>query len=158
MKVVSNTSPIYYLLIIDEVHLLPDLFGEIIIPEAVASELAVQGAPDLVRNWIKYPPPWLKIRAVTISISPVLRRLHPGEQEAIALAQQILADLVILDEKIARQIAIGQNLNITGLLGILDIAATQNLTNLSAAIERLQRTNFRVSPHLLKILLDKRKL
>jgi predicted nucleic acid-binding protein len=98
MKVVSNTSPICYLLLINQIHLLPALFSEVVVPKAVSSELAAESAPSLLRKWIAQPPAWLRIESVTIGSDPLLSRLHAGEQEAIMLAQQISADLIILDE------------------------------------------------------------
>ena len=138
MKVVSNTSPICYLLLIGQIDLLPALFDEILIPQAVRIELADDNAPDVVQKWITQPP------------------LHRGEREAIVLAQSLPADLIILDEKIARQVARTQGLSVTGLLGILDEAATRDLLNLPEAVEHLRQTNFRASPRILKSLLDRR--
>jgi predicted nucleic acid-binding protein len=84
-----------------------------------------------------------------------LGRLHLGEREAITLAAQLKADLIVLDEKAARRVAVERGLYTTGLLGILDEAATRRLIDLPTAIERLQRTTFRASPRLLKALLDR---
>ena len=81
--------------------------------------------------------------------------MYPGEREAIILAATLSADLVILDEKAARHVAQTQGLPVTGLLGILDQAATENLIDLSEAVERLYQTNFRASPRILKLLLDR---
>ncbi len=61
IKVVSNTSPICYLLIIDCIHVLPALFGKILIPEAVRVELSSEGAPEKLLNWIMQPPNWLSV-------------------------------------------------------------------------------------------------
>lgn len=82
-------------------------------------------------------------------------RLHSGEREAIWLAEELKADLIILDEKPARQIARERGLNLTGLLGILEIAATRQLIDLPTVLERLQQTTFRASPRLLKSLLER---
>lgn len=156
MKVVSNTSPICYLLLIGQIDLLPALFDEILIPQAVRIELADDNAPDVVQRWITQPPRWIQVRSVTASSDPILNRLHRGEREAIVLAQSLPADLIILDEKIARQVARTQGLSVTGLLGILDEAATRDLLNLPEAVEHLRQTNFRASPRILKSLLDRR--
>ena len=77
-----------------------------------------------------------------------------GEQEAITLADSLGADLIVLDDKAARQIALQRGLRIIGLLGILGVAAQRDLVDLSVAIERLQQTNFRVSPNLVESLLE----
>ena len=62
MIVVSNTSPINYLILIGQIDLLPKLFRQITIPQAVYSELFDKEAPKLVRTWIATPPDWLKIQ------------------------------------------------------------------------------------------------
>jgi predicted nucleic acid-binding protein len=155
MKVVSNSSPICYLLLIGQIHLLPVLFGQIDVPEAVRRELADPGAPDIVCEWIAAPPSWLRVHQVPERTNPALDRLHAGEREAIVLAQQLAAGLVLLDEKAARGVALGEGLRISGLLGVLDVAASQGMVDLATAVDRLTLTNFRASPRLLKSLLDR---
>jgi predicted nucleic acid-binding protein len=155
MKVVSNTSPICYLLLIDQIHLLPNLFGEVFVPQAVRLELSDIAAPEEVRKWSTTPPIWLQVQTVPSVVDLELNRLHQGEREAILLAQSIGADLMVLDEKAARQTAKARGFNITGLLGILDKGAAMGLVEVSEAVARLQKTNFRASPHLLKTLLGK---
>jgi len=102
MKIVSDSSPICYLCLIDQVHLLPSLFGEIIVPEAVVRELSDAGAPQTVREWIEQPPPWLKLQKAALPFDSLLESLHAGEREVIALAEQINADLLLIDEKAVR--------------------------------------------------------
>lgn len=153
--VVSNTSPICYLLLIGQVDLLPTLFGRVVIPKAVRDELASEDAPEPVRSWIAQPPDWLDIRDMKAEPDSGLSQLHRGEQEAILLAEELMTDLIILDEKAARQTAMERGLNLTGLIGILDESATRGLIDLPLAVERLRQTNFRISPRLLKSLLDR---
>ena len=71
------------------------------------------------------------------------------------LAEELKADLIILDEKAARQIARERGLNLTGLLGILELAATRRIINLATVLERLQKTTFRASPRLLRSILSR---
>jgi len=127
----------------------------VIVPQAVCDELKAEGAPAELQAWIAQPPAWLEIHPITTRPDEELSRLHPGEREAIVLAQQLRADLIILDERAARQVAEEHGLNVTGLLGILDEAATRGLIDLPAAVERLRQTTFRASPRLLKLLLDR---
>jgi predicted nucleic acid-binding protein len=115
--------------------------------------MAHPSAPTELQIWIEQPPTWLDIQPVRIEPDAKLDRLHPGEREAIALAEQLGADLILLDEKAARQIAAERGLNVTGLLGILDEAATRGLIDLPTAIDRLRQTTFRASPWLLKWVL-----
>ena len=65
-----------------------------------------------------------------------------------------LADLLIIDDALGRKIALSRRLKITGLLGVLNEAAKRNIIDLPDVIERLQKTTFRVSPKLLKLLLE----
>lgn len=155
MIVVADTSPLCYLVLIEEIDLLHQIFGKIFIPSAVNQELQADQAPTEVKNWMLTSPPWLETLSITSIADAMLSALHPGETEAILLAEQIKADLLILDEKTARKIALKRGLKITGLLGILELAATQNLIVLSTTMERLLNTNFRASPTLFKSLLDR---
>ena len=159
MKVVSDTSPICYLLLIDQIDLLPGLFKSIFVPEAVLEELGHPSVEETVRRWAAAPPTWVeigKVQAPSESLPRDLARLHRGEREAIQLADQISADLVLLDERDARRVATQRGLSITGLIGVLDRAASARMVELEAAVARLIRTNFRISPRLLELLLQRR--
>lgn len=85
MIVVSDTSPILYLLLIDQLELLPFLYRRILIPEIVRDEMLATGAPIALQQWIGNPPNWLEICAVERSPEPSLMRLDQGEQAAIQL-------------------------------------------------------------------------
>ena len=155
MAVVSDTSPLCYLLLIDLIDLLPELYGRVVIPEAVRDELAAPKSPMIVQTWIAQPPDWLEVQTFTGQMDAELGQLDQGECEAIALAEQLEVSLILLDERAARQIALSRGLEITGLLGILGVAANRNLINFAGAIERLQETNFYVSPRLIQALLER---
>jgi len=60
--VVSDTSPLNYLVLIEQVQVLPVLFGRVVVPPAVMAELQHAGTPAVVRAWAASPPPWLEIR------------------------------------------------------------------------------------------------
>jgi predicted nucleic acid-binding protein len=155
MIVISDTSPILYLVLIDQVKLLPQLYQRILIPETVRDEMIDAGAPLILRQWILAAPQWLEVCAVQPSSQAALERLDPGEKAAIELAQQINADLLILDDRAGRQAALNLGLKITGLLGILKDAETLGLLDLPETIDRLlTETNFRASPKLIKRLLQ----
>ncbi len=81
-------------------------------------------------------------------------RLHLGEKEAILLSLNLDADLIILDEKHAREIAQQKGLNVTGLLGILDEASKRGLIDIKNAIDKLIKTTFRINPYILKKLIE----
>jgi len=100
-----------------------------------------------------HPPNWLQIRLLRTSQGIELDKLDPGEREAILLAEKLKANLVILDDKAARRIALERGLRIIGLLGILKDAARANLLDLEITFEQLREVGFWVAPSLLEQLL-----
>ena len=155
MIVVSDTSPICYLLLIGEINVLTQLYGQVLIPEIVQQELTHTRSPDIVQTWIQTPPTWLVIQPVNTLYDENLNSLDPGERDAIVLGEQQKANLVIIDDLLGRQIAQSRGLRVTGLLGVLDEAARQNLLNFPDSIDRLQQTTFRASSKLIQVLLQK---
>ncbi|MEQ9622019.1 DUF3368 domain-containing protein [Coleofasciculus chthonoplastes] len=155
MAVVSDTSPLCYLVLIDLIDLLPQLYDQVIIPHAVLHELSAPQAPEPVQSWIVQPPAWLDVQRIDHQPNVELIELDLGEQEAITLAEKIGANLIILDDRDARQMALQRGLNVIGLLGVLGVAAQRKLITFSVAIERLQQTTFRASPILIETLLSR---
>ncbi|WGV28286.1 DUF3368 domain-containing protein [Halotia branconii] len=155
MIVVCDTSPLCYLILIDCVEILPQLLGRITIPNAVCTELLAEGSYIKVQNWIAQPPSWLEIQTNTPLLPNLSSKLGIGEQETISLAVQLNAALIILDDMDARQAAIAQGLNVTGLLGVLYRAGTRNIINFPNAISKLQLTTFRASSALIQSFLDR---
>lgn len=153
MIVVSDISPICYLILIDEIEILHQLYGQVMILNIVQQELSHWRSPEPVKTWIKNPPEWLIVKTVDIVFNPDLSALDAGEQAAIILAEQIEASLVIIDDALGRKIAQARGLKVTGLLGILDESVKQNLLNLPIAINRLQMTTFRASKQIIQSLL-----
>ena len=106
MLTVSNTSPVSNLASIGRLELLKSQFSVIWIPDAVAVELAAHPDPD-ARDAIQSAVRDRWIRIGTPHDSRLLRvlmlQLHQGEAEAIALATDIKADIVLIDEQEARQ-------------------------------------------------------
>ena len=72
MKVVSDTSPISYLVLIDYTNVLPQLFGSVVIPQAVHDELIHAGIPMQLREWMAEMPAWLQVERL-VARSDVLR-------------------------------------------------------------------------------------
>jgi predicted nucleic acid-binding protein len=91
MIVVSNTAPLNYLVLINQVEILAQLFGAVVIPEAVFRELSSRDAPEQVRAWSASPPAWLQVQRHSLPADPALRKLHAGEREAIQLAEELKA-------------------------------------------------------------------
>lgn len=146
MIVVSNTSPLCYLIVIDIVHILPALYRSVLIPKQVFEELSHQAPDSSVGRWVQEPPAWLKIHDVQ-PLTPTAR-LHLGEAAAIALAKREKAGLLLIDDDYARRFATQQGLHVTGTLGVLRDAALERLLDLRVAISRLRETTFRASASL----------
>jgi predicted nucleic acid-binding protein len=155
--VVADTSPIRYLIRIGEIDLLPRLFEKIFLPSVVADELRHPSAPAAVRDWMKQPPDWLEVLPVKDIDDPALWALDDGERSAIALGLSLKADLILIDERKGAAVALRKGFEITGTLGVLDLAAERGLVDLAAALARLRDTNFRCRPELFDALLKKHK-
>jgi predicted nucleic acid-binding protein len=154
MIVVSDTSPINYLVQIDAIHILSALFGQVTIPIAVHSELLAPNSPDSVRRWLWEPSAWLRIETASDSCLDVVdKRLDAGERQAIAFAIDRKAGLLIIDERAGRLESKRLNLNVTGTLGVLVLAAHRGLIDLPTAIERLKETNCYLSAALISRVL-----
>lgn len=108
MIVVSDTSPILNLAAADKPHLLRDLYREIVVPPAVAKELQ--------RNGIQLEPAWIRVVAAEnqSEVAILREQLDPGEAEAIVVAGELAAELLLVDEKRGRRIAIIRGLEVTG--------------------------------------------
>ena len=154
MIVVSDTSPLNYLILIGEENILTKLFGSIVIPQAVSDELLDAGASSQVREWSQNLPDWVKVRHAILTPTASLDLLDRGEREAILLAQELSADLLLVDDKQARQAAVNLGIAITGTVGIVDKAARAGLIDLKIGVEKLQKTNFFISDDLLNLLLE----
>jgi len=153
MIVVADTTPINYLVLIGYPSVLRDLFQQVILPRAVFQELQSPQAPDEIRVWCASVPDWCRVESVT-AVPADLMHLGAGEREAIALTEQLTADLLLIDEGRGRRAARQRGLPITGTIGILDQAAAMGLIDIDTAVERLQRTTFRASAALLKTLTE----
>jgi predicted nucleic acid-binding protein len=156
MIVVADTSPINYLVLISEVHVLPCLYGRIVVPTAVFEELENSGAPTAVRDWIRRPPDWLEVMC-TSTLPALPQWLGPGEREAIALSATLRADGLLMDEWAGRREAERLGIAVIGTLRVLSDAAEQGLTDLPRAIAQLRLTNFRASTELLEYILDRHR-
>lgn len=151
MIVVSDTSPLNYLLLIGQVDVLPTLFGRVLAPPAVVTELLRAKAPDVVKQWAKTPPTWLEVKApATVAIQG---RLGPGETEAIALAQEMHADTLLMDDRDGVAAAQRMGLSVTGVLGVLRLASEYRLLDLAQAFAALRQTTFRGPEEIMDRLL-----
>jgi predicted nucleic acid-binding protein len=146
--VVADTSPLNYLIQIECQGLLPALFERVFVPTAVVNELDHAGTPPVVRAFLRQMPQWIAVRQVSSPPDSTLAVLDPGEREAIQLAKEEHADLLLMDEKVGTHLARRQGLAVIGTLGILVQAAQHGLVDIEAALARLRATDFRCTPQL----------
>jgi predicted nucleic acid-binding protein len=150
MMVICDTSVLCYLALIDCVAVLPRRFGTVTIPSEVAEECLHQCAPEKLRALLRIPPPWLLIAPASAARAPGTERLDPGEAAAISLAAERHAELLLIDERIGRQVASDTGLAVAWTLGILADAASRGWLSFDAAVERLLGdTNFYVSAEVI---------
>ena len=154
MIVIADTTPVNYLVLIGHIELLPRLFGRVLIPPAVHEELQALETPDPVRSWLAACPAWLRVQPLHSPPDPELDYLDEGERQAIALAEELRADQLLLDESDARKEAERRKLPFIGTLGILRRAAQLGLIDLPSALSLLQETTFYVDPELIRSLLE----
>ncbi len=157
MITVSNTTPLRYLIAVEQDHLFGQLFEKVFIPAGVFDELTETKTPDQVRRRILAPPAWLQVRAVRETAATAFPvTLHRGERESILLAEIIRADVLLIDEHAGRSIASSRNLPISGTLGLLERADTQGLvSDFPQTLKRLKASGFYITDVLEKQLLQR---
>ena len=150
--VVADTSPLNYLVLIGEVDVLAQLYGEVLVPEVVIAELCDQEAPSAVALWASNLPFWIDVRPTPAS-EERFERLDEGERAAILLAEaQPSPVLLLIDDADGRAEAERRNIAATGTLGVLRAAGLRDLVDLRAALARLRATNFRCPAGLIEEL------
>jgi predicted nucleic acid-binding protein len=152
--IVSDTTPLNYLVLIDAVELLPRLYAQVLIPVAVYEELSHPRTPAAVRLWMSHVPSWLEVVSPSSPSDPALSHLDVGEAQAIALALDRRADLPLIDERDGTATALARGLTVTGTLGVLDQAARLGLVDLPTVFTRLRQTTFRCPVRLMATLLE----
>ena len=153
-KVVSNTTPIISLLKIGKLEILKDLYDEIYIPQEVFNEIQAGKHKKYYLNLLTFE--WIKIEQIQDrkSISYFLD-LDKGEAEAIVLATESEADLILLDESLGRFHAKHAGLRVTGTIGILVKAKKQGLiSELKPLILELKEKGVWLSESLIERILE----
>lgn len=151
MIVVSDTTPLNYLILIEGVEILAAIFGQVYAPTAVLRELSDERSPQAVRAWALKPPEWLTVQDPAELISS---RLGPGEVAALSLAREIGAGRLLIDERDAGREAKQYGLVSVGTLGILLEASRRGLIDIEEKLTRLKATNFRASEALYRACLE----
>lgn len=153
ITVVSDTSPINYLILIDAIEVLPQLFEEVLIPPAVLEELQHARTPLAVRRWIEALPAWARVQAPLRAVPGI--GLDPGETEAISLAVELNISAILIDERKGRFAAEERGLVPVGTLNILFTAHGRGLLDFPASVEKLRQTSFHLNPALIQVLQDR---
>ena len=149
--VVSDTSPLHYLILCGAEGILPRLFRQVVIPPTVYREMQQPNTPPPVRQWATALPDWVAVQSPK-TVNLVLD-VDAGELEAICLAQEIHADAVLMDDRAGRNAAIHCGLAVVGTVGLLEQAAARGLIELPSALARLRQTNARLDSEVIRAAL-----
>lgn len=157
LKVVTNTTPIISLLKLNKLEILRQLYQNIYIPVAVYNEVEAGKTTEYYKDLSKID--WIKIEKIKDENAvKYFLDLDLGEAEAIVLATELKADLIVLDEKLGRYHAKHADLKITGTIGILIKAKKEGLiSELKPLLNELSEKNVWISEKLKKVILEKVK-
>ena len=160
MIVIADTTPIITLMKLQRLDLLEKLFDTVLVPNAVYDEL-ISNSNYLTEAQMVFECPFLKRLEVSdhqsIKILCEVIGLDAGESEAIALAEEKHADLLIIDERKGRRVAKQMELKITGTIGILLQAFDCKILSqeeILACSEKLRNSRIRISNSLFELILD----
>ena len=128
MKVICNATPLIHLSRIRHLWILKRLFGKLVIPMAVYNEVVIDGRGKPGADNVAKAE-WIHVREVKNigALRELCDLLHLGESEAIVLAEEIDADLIILDDNLARRSATAKGLKVVGTLALLHQAKERGL-------------------------------
>src|SRR6266853_306440 len=160
MIAVSNTTPLRYLIAIEQEHLLGQLFEKIMVPAAVHEELTEARTPEKVRRCVLSLPAWYEVQKAPENQTTAFPiTLHRGEREAILLAETLRPDVILIDEQTGRTIALNRNLPVSGTLGILERAdAIGIVTDFPHILKQLKASGFYFAESLEEQLLQRHRV
>jgi len=157
MIVVSNTTPLIALAVIERFDLLQSLFGEIQIAQAVYNEAVVAGREVGGAKREVSSASWIKTVSVAdrLAVEVLLDELDLGEAETIVLARELNADWVLMDEKKGRRKLTQIGVKKIGTLGILLKAKQAGLLPvIRPEIERLHQHGLSLSQSVIDAVLQ----
>lgn len=157
MIVVSDSTILIGLAKIGKLDLLREIFSKVYIPEEVFKEVTERGkkkpGSQVIReSW------WIETKQIkdNTQVNFLMASLEKGEAEVLALAKEIKADLILLDEEKARKSAVIAGFEVMGLLGLLIVAKNLGLLKETrSSIEELKRKRFRISDKIVVEVLRK---
>jgi predicted nucleic acid-binding protein len=152
MTAIVNATPLIALALVDQLDLLPRIFGEIIVPTTVYDEVVGQGLERPGAQGISQAQ-WLQVMAPTTvsTIEPLLLGLDRGELDVLLLAQDQDPDWIIIDERQARRAARAMGLPVKGTVGVLltmGLSGLRSKEELLNDLEGMIRRGIRISPQL----------
>jgi len=140
MIIVADTSPLNYLVLLGQQDLLLTMYGSLIVPRAVLIEMQHAAAPSVVQAWSANPPSWVSIRSAKQIDTTLPDALGAGEREAISLALELHADVLLIDEWAGRKEAEARGIPAAGTLAVLLNAAVRGDVDLLSSIEALKKS------------------
>lgn len=146
MIIVSDTTPIHYLILVNEESILPAIFDRIIVPDAVLTEMRHKNAPRSVRQWMEDLPDWVVVKTAASEMLEGITGLGKGETAAIAIAITEKADAVLMDDRKAIREARKNGLTALTTFAVLELASIKGLIDLKEVLEKLSQTSFRMPP------------
>ncbi len=152
MIVVSDTSPMVALWKLGCLDILPALYGNVVVPREVETELRARAHSNSAREIFEACAGWLTVRS-PLAIQQ-FAGLDPGETAAIALAKELRADALIMDERAGRKVSEREGIPTIGTIGVLELAARRELLDLGVVFEQLKRIDFHVTQELLDSRLE----
>lgn len=157
MSIVSNASPLIHLAYVGHLDILRALYGEVLIPEAVWQEVVVKGSSQPGSKEVQEAD-WIKRHSVTnqMLVRALQRDLDAGESEAIVLAIETGAELLLMDERLGREVARYLGVRCIGLVGVLLEAKQKGfIPAIKPLLEALRyRSGFYLSDTLVKRVLQ----
>lgn len=156
MLVVSDTTAISNLLQINSLDLLQKIYGKVVVPKAVEKELLVLGKLGFpIRDVLAWPWVETKVLSDASLYRPLFEELDEGEAESIALAIELQASYLLIDEKKGRQAAKDNNLQIIGTLGVIIEAKRKGrISNIRSTMDELRKIGFWISTSLYQRVLE----
>ena len=152
---VLNASPLIVLARAGYLDLLPKLVSSVVIPRAVATEVAAGPADDPAARFLAQPS-WLSVVDLTPPLSPLaIWRLGQGESEVLEYARRTPGTTAVLDDKAARRAALALHIPLIGTLGLL-VAAVRNslLPSLRDAIDVVRACGLYVNPDIASAFIE----
>jgi len=151
MIVVSDSSPLIALCDLGKLDLLRALYQRVVLPEAVWEEAVIAGSGRTGREAL-FAASWMEHVKVhnQMLVRALSQKLDTGESQAIALALELDADLLLMDERLGREVAQRFGIAVTGVVGVLIMAKAQGyLLAIKPELDRLRSEfDFRMSKAL----------